>query len=938
MKKELQKTIHTFFLFILLSVTAASYGQIGSLDSTFDPDEGPDFQVNAAELLPDGKIIIGGNFAEYNTVSRKGIARINADGTLDTSFNPGTGIPVLVGSSTIGIQDLKVQPDGKILIGGSFDTYNDIEKNDMARLNADGSLDGSFTLDTRITNIVDIKSIAVQPDGKIIITGSFKVSGTNQRGGIARINADGTLDENFSPYITYAGTSNPDFHCTLLQPDGKILVGGSLNTTGTTYLKLARLNADGSRDLTFTPITNTIAGVMKSIALQPDGKIVIGGGFDQMFGTIRKNNFARLNTDGTLDTSFDTGTGTGISVLNRVLSIQLQPDGKMIIAGGFSVYNGVARRGIARINANGTLDTSFIVGTGLTITTVNDAALFDDGSVLVAGNFTSYNGNTRNRIAKISTRTINVISLSETGPFCAGAAFNLNYTPVGTYNAGNVFTAQLSDASGDFSTPTAIGTLSSAVAGTINVTLPQNTLAGTGYKIRVISTSPVVTGDIFATAVVINTTPAPTAVAQSFCASATVNDLQVTLATNAVKKWYATATSTEVLLPTVSLTPGNYYVTQTLNGCESSRVEVAVTINTATLPDFITALNVCMGSNAPTLSLTSPNGITGTWSPATISNTIGGSYVFTPNVGQCASPVTLTTTITAVTTPNFAQIPAICSGTTAPILALTSPNGITGTWSPATISNTIGGSYVFTPNAGQCASTLTLTTTITSSTTPNFAQIPAFCSGTTTPLLALTSPNGITGTWSPATISNTIGGNYVFTPNAGQCASTLTLTTIVTTTLPPTGNATQDFTTGQTLASFNVVGTSIKWYDAPTGGNELPNTTLIVSGTVYYASQTVNGCESPTRLPITAGIDLSTDTFETSQLKYYPNPVSDFLSVNYSEDIDTIAIYNLLGQTVLLSNPKNTTAKIDVSLLNSGTYLLNITVRNATKTVKFIKQ
>jgi len=169
MEKELQKKIHYLFLFILLFVSAISHGQIGSLDTTFDPDEGPDFQVNTTTILPDGKILIAGYFAEYNAVSRKGIAKINADGTLDTSFNPGNGIPIVAGSTATVINVLKVQTDGKILIGGTFNSFNDVPKNNMARLNSDGSLDESFTLDTRIVNT--IRSITLQPDGKIIITG-----------------------------------------------------------------------------------------------------------------------------------------------------------------------------------------------------------------------------------------------------------------------------------------------------------------------------------------------------------------------------------------------------------------------------------------------------------------------------------------------------------------------------------------------------------------------------------------------------------------------------------------------------------------------------------------------------------------------------------------------------------------------------------------------
>ena len=663
MKKELQKTLHSVFLFVLLSFATVSYSQIGSLDTTFDPDEGPDFYVNATLPLSNGKIIIGGSFSEYNVVSRKGIAKINADGTLDTSFNPGTGIPVVTGSLSVEINALKELPDGKIIIAGTFESYNDISKRNMARLNADGSLDDSFTLDPRITS--KIRSIALQPDGKMIITGSIIIGGTKK--GVARINADGTLDETFSSNLTSLITHTPDFYTAILLPDGKILIGGTIGRTPAVFTMVDRLNTNGSKDTSFTSITYTTSapnisnGAVNSLALQPDGKIIVGGGFSYLAGNVTKRNIMRFNANGTYDASFNTGSGTGLSSIDRVLDIKILPDGKMIIAGNFTTYNGISRKGLARLNANGTLDTSFAVGTGFEFTSVQDMKLLDDGNILVAGNFTSYNGVTRNRIAKISTRTIAVNSLSETGPFCAGATFDINYTPVGTYNAGNIFTAQLSDASGDFSNPTSIGTFSSQIAGTINVTMPQNTIAGNLYKIRIVSSVPFATGDIYSAAISVNVT------------------------------------------------------------------------------------------------------------------------------------------------------------------------------------------------------------------------------------------------------------------------------------LPPTGEAIQDFSTDDTLEDFTVVGENIKWYDAPIDGNQLPNSEVIVSGTIYYVSQTVNGCES-TRLPITAGENLGKDAFEISNLKYYPNPANDILTLENTENISSVSIHNLLGQQVASINPNATVVKLDVSKLNSGTYIVKITFEEKSKIIKISKQ
>ncbi len=227
--------------------------------------------------------------------------------------------------------------------------------------------------------------------------------------------------------------------------------------------------------------------------------------------------------------------------------------------------------------------------------------------------------------------------------------------------------------------------------------------------------------------------------------------------------------------------PGTYTFTPNTGQCATT-VSLNVSITTRVVPSFNTQATICYGNTAPILSNTSPNGITGTWSPAIVSNTISGTYTFTPNAGQCATNATLQVNITTASiVPNFSTQITLCSGNTAPVLSNISPNGITGTWSPAIINNTIAGAYTFTPNAGQCATNATLQVNITTaSIVPNFSTQITLCSGNTAPVLSNTSPNGITGTWSPATVSNTIPGTYTFTPNAGQCATNASLQVNIT--------------------------------------------------------------------------------------------------------------------------------------------------------------
>jgi gliding motility-associated-like protein len=190
-----------------------------------------------------------------------------------------------------------------------------------------------------------------------------------------------------------------------------------------------------------------------------------------------------------------------------------------------------------------------------------------------------------------------------------------------------------------------------------------------------------------------------------------------------------------------------------------------------TTPNFAPIAPFCVGNTAPILSTTSPNGVEGTWNPAVVSNTQSGTYTFTPLATECANiPPPLTVTLIPRTVPTFAPIADFCSGTIAPMLPLISTNGINGTWNPAIIDNTISGQYIFTPDASECATTISVPVTVTQPVLPDFIDF-AFCSGTTAPALSTVSPNGISGTWLPATIDNLVGGSYTFTPDALQCAN-----------------------------------------------------------------------------------------------------------------------------------------------------------------------
>lgn len=256
-----------------------------------------------------------------------------------------------------------------------------------------------------------VRTLCLQPDGKILIGGNFTSYNGTSINRIARLNSDGTLDLTFNP-----GTgANLDVRSIVLQPDGKILVGGRFsNFNGTLTNSIVRLNSNGTTDSSFSPGTGANQNILV-IALQPDGKIIIAGFFTAFNGITTANRIARLNIDGTLDASFNTLTGTG----GDILALAIQPDGKIIIGGGFSTYSGIDRRRIARVNVDGSIDLTFDPGTGAfpfalspTGTKVETIALQPDGKIIIGGNFTSYNGRGRNRITRLNNTFLLSVELN----------------------------------------------------------------------------------------------------------------------------------------------------------------------------------------------------------------------------------------------------------------------------------------------------------------------------------------------------------------------------------------------------------------------------------------------------------------------------------------------------------------------------------------------
>jgi uncharacterized delta-60 repeat protein len=353
---------------------AARLNSDGSIDpgfaTTFPFPQGPTFLpsiVYSVALQPDGKVILGGlivkSYLPTQTVSP--VLRVNADGSTDNTFDTGT--------MNSNAYKVAVQPDGKVMAAGFFSNVAGTSRNRIARFNANGSLDTSFDPGTGFDG--PVYTFNLRPDGSILAAGVFtKFNGTT-RDDVALLNANGSLDTNFVTNVFSIGT----VYTALTGVDGRILIGGSIQMPINQRDSLALLIPNGALDQGFT-MNSTARGGTRATAVQPDGKMIVGGTFTRVNGTARTSRIVRFNTDGTVDTSFNT---TGITV-NQLTTLVLQPDGKLLVAGTNIFQNAVGGPNpvpLARLNADGSWDTSFTLG-GIPARTGKALAIQPDGKIL----------------------------------------------------------------------------------------------------------------------------------------------------------------------------------------------------------------------------------------------------------------------------------------------------------------------------------------------------------------------------------------------------------------------------------------------------------------------------------------------------------------------------------------------------------------------------
>ncbi len=351
----------------------------GRADQTLDLSVvGAPAPVAAIATQPDGRVLIGGQFSSVLGVPRNNLARLNTDGTLDPAFDPNAnGL----------VSSLVVQADGNILVGGGFTTIGGAERDHLARLDGTTGMADSFD-----PNASDgVTAMVIDSGGRILVGGKFSTIGGQARRGIARLDPKTGLADDFNP------NPDSDVGSIALQSDGKILVAGEFFSIGSQPRRfLARLDPSTGLADSFNPNPN---GWVGPIVVQADGKILVGGNFNQSVGmsTIggeTRNYIARLDPATGLADSFNPNAD------QIVRSVVRQADGRILVGGTFRAIGGEARHYIARLDsATGSAD-SFNPNADQDVFSI---ALQADGKILVAGVFNTIGGESRGSFARLTS-------------------------------------------------------------------------------------------------------------------------------------------------------------------------------------------------------------------------------------------------------------------------------------------------------------------------------------------------------------------------------------------------------------------------------------------------------------------------------------------------------------------------------------------------------
>ncbi len=333
-------------------------------------------------VQPDGGIILCGTFTTFSGIPVGNIVRLLPDGQVDAMFEAGSGFN---GAPT----DLEVQPDGKILVCGSFTQFDGSSLScGLVRLNANGTRDNGFAPPP--FGAAPIRSIDLRGDGRIVIGGGMGVTQPQQYG-VCQLNQNGSPDPSFT---TGPGFNGPVQHVRILS-NGKVAAAGSFSAyAGTQRAGVAVLNASGSIDAGFDPGAGA-SGPIVLLEKAPNGGVYIGGNFTT-YQNASAPDLIRISADGQVDEGFNIGAGPD----GAPRALSTQSDGRIILGGDFSWFSGTYVGRPCRLEDSGAIDDGFGAGGGANFA-IFDLAMQPDGKILIAGAFTTFNGQPVHSVARL---------------------------------------------------------------------------------------------------------------------------------------------------------------------------------------------------------------------------------------------------------------------------------------------------------------------------------------------------------------------------------------------------------------------------------------------------------------------------------------------------------------------------------------------------------
>lgn len=827
----------------------------GTVDQTFFSTSGFNANVLITGVQSTGKVIAYGNFTEYSGQAVSKFARLNTDGSLDTSFHTGTGF-----NSTL--STFYILPSDEILVGGSFTSYNGSSVSYLARLNSDGSLDNTFSAPAFNGAVT---SIQVSNAGKIFVSGSFTKVGTTNVKSFARLSASGTYDNTypgslFPPQVSGGGQI-------ILQPDNKMLALVDWSNYPGYRQIVIRLDTLGNLDSTFA-----IASVGDNgsypviIGLDPNsGKVYIAGNLSS-YDSYSGNSIIRIKSNGTVDSSFNN------SVPDSWI-YALLPFNSGVVAGGEIHYtsSGINVSGFTVFDSTGATNfSSMYAGTGsldcilagnygyvqsLTFDTVNNR-------ILAGGTFDVFQGNIASNFAGLiykPTKTATDSIIPPT-PLCANATGKLYFKNEIAFNKGNIFTVQLSDTAGNFGSPTAIGTQTATNMGwdSITVTIPGAALTSYHYKMRIVSTNPVFTTASTGYVVIKpNTDTITPGGPTTFCSGSNVT---LTSQSQQSYTWNATGGSVTTQGITASAS-GTYAVTVSSNNC-SATASISVTVNS--LPTATASNNspLCAGTTLTltggTNSLTSyawsgPSSYASSSQSPTVSSgattAMGGTYTITvTNANGCTATASTSATVHALPAASASSNSPVCSYGTINLTA--SPSGDSYAWSgpnsfsstgqnPSLAASGNAGAYTTTITDGNsCSASASATITVTTPPTATASNSGPYCPYDT--IIFSGGANGLSSySWfGPGSFSSSVqnpdrlasgnAGTYTITVTDGNGCTASASTSVTVKSLPSASISPADtnVTIGDTVILQASGGGSYNW---PQLGTDSPSVPVILT-------------------------------------------------------------------------------------------------------------